>query len=158
MSELQNILFPTDFSEHAGYAFQLACALARDQGAQLLLLHVIPPPMTHAEVVARAGPDSYRDQLWRELDRMKPPETTLKSEILREEGHPAEEIVRTAKENKCGLIVMGTHGRTGLWRMLMGSVAEHVLRHSTCPVLTVRAPLPMMQTEESAPAGEPGKR
>jgi nucleotide-binding universal stress UspA family protein len=60
MAKIQIILHPTDFSEPAEYAFKLACSLARDHGAQLLTLHVIPPPLTHGEALARAAPDSYR--------------------------------------------------------------------------------------------------
>jgi nucleotide-binding universal stress UspA family protein len=142
MTKIDTILHPTDFSEPAEYAFQLACSLARDHNARLFVLHVIPPPQTHGEVLARASPDSYRDQLWRKLAHMKPSESTVKVEHLLEEGHPAEVIVQAAKENCSDLIVMGTHGRGGLRRLLMGSVAEEVLREASCPVLTVRSHIP----------------
>jgi nucleotide-binding universal stress UspA family protein len=147
--EIHTILHPTDFSAPAEHAFQVACSLARDHGARLLVLHVIPPPQTHGEVLARAAPDSYRDQLWRDLVRMKPPDPTLKVEHLIEEGHPAKVIVQAAKENCCDLLVMGTHGRSGLPRLLMGSVAEEVLREAACPVLTVRAPAPKATPTEA---------
>ena len=147
MAKIQTILHPTDFSEPAEYAFKLACSLARDHGAQLLTLHVIPPPLTHGEALARAAPDSYRHQLWRELQRIAPPDAVVKVDRLLEEGHPARVIVQTASEKGCDLIVMGTHGRTGLRRLLMGSVAEQVLRKAACSVLTVKTPL-----REGAPA------
>jgi nucleotide-binding universal stress UspA family protein len=147
--KLHTILHPTDLSEPAEYAFKLACSLARDHGAQLLVLHVIPPPLTHGEMLARAVPDSYRDQLWRELERIKPPDAAVQVERLLEEGHPAKEIVQAAKENGCDLIVMGTHGRAGLRRLLLGSVAEAVLRQAACPVLTVKLP-----HHQAAPSAE----
>ena len=141
MMNIRAVLHPTDFSEPTEYAFKLACSLARDHQARLLLLHVIAPPLTHGEALARAAPDSYRDQLRRELERVKPLDA-VKVERLLADGHPATEIVRTATENDCDLVVMGTHGRTGLRRLLMGSVAEEVLRKATCPVLIVKTPLP----------------
>jgi len=150
MTTINTILHPTDFSEPAAEAFKLACSLARDHRARLLLLHVIPPPLTHGEVLARAAPDSYRDQLWRELEHIKTLETTVEIETRLVEGHPHKEIVQTAKEEGCDMIVMGTHGRKGLSRLLMGSVAEHVLRHATCPVLTLRMPLSVNASQESA--------
>jgi nucleotide-binding universal stress UspA family protein len=107
--------------------------------------------------VARAAPDSYRDQLWRELERMKQRDITVGMEPMLEDGHPAKQIVQTAKDEGCSLILMGTHGRTGLSRLLMGSVAEHVLRHATCPVLTVKMPLSKQAPEESAPTREKAK-
>ena len=157
MTNIQTILHPTDFSETAEHAFKLACSVARDHQARLIVLHVIPPPLTHAEAVARAAPDSYRDQLWRELEQMKQRDITVGIEPMLEDGLPAKQIVQTAKDEGCSLIVMGTHGRTGLSRLLMGSVAEHVLRHATCPVLTVRMPLSKLAPEESAPTWEKAK-
>ena len=139
MTNIQTILHPTDFSEPAEHAFKLACSVARDHQARLIVLHVIPPPLTHAEAVARAAPDSYRDQLWRELEQMKQRDITVGIEPMLEDGLPAKQIVQTAKDEGCSLIVMGTHGRTGLSRLLMGSVAEHVVRKAPCPVLTVRS-------------------
>jgi len=140
MMKIDTILHPTDFSGPADGAFAFACLLARDHGASLLVLHVIPPPVTHGEVLARAAPDSYSDQMWRELEGVKPLDASVKAERLLREGDPAKEILQTANENHCGLIVMGTHGRTGLRRLLMGSVAEEVLRKAVCPVLTVKTP------------------
>ena len=152
--KIHTILHPTDFSEPAEYAFKLASSLALDHGAQLLLLHVIPPPLTHGEELARAAPDSYHDQMWRELEGIKPLDASLKIERLLREGPPAKEIVQTANENACDLIVMGMHGRTGLRRLLLGSVAEEVLRHATCPVLTVKTPFPKVASLGTEQAGE----
>jgi nucleotide-binding universal stress UspA family protein len=88
---------------------------------------------------------------------MKRRDITVGIETILEDGHPDKQIVQTAKDEGCSLIVMGTHGRTGLSRLLMGSVAEHVLRHATCPVLTVRMPLSKLAPEESAPTWEKAK-
>jgi nucleotide-binding universal stress UspA family protein len=138
MSWAHSILFPTDFSERAEAAFPLACAVARDQKARLLVLYVDPPPIAHGEVVARRQPD-YIDSLWEQLHRLKAPEGVTIDYHL-DEGPPAEEILRLAREEKCDLIVMPTHGRTGLARLLMGSIAEQVVRQAPCPVLTISKP------------------
>jgi nucleotide-binding universal stress UspA family protein len=142
MLPAHTIVFPTDFSEHAARVFPVACTLARDEGARLIVLHVMPPPLNHAEVVARRPPDGYRDELWRMLHRIQAPEANVRVEHRLEEGDAATEILRVAGDTGVGLIVMGTHGRTGLKRLLMGSVAEQVLRRAACPVLTVKAPPP----------------
>src|SRR5262249_44330497 len=99
MTKIQCILHPTDFSKPAEYAFRLACSLARDHDARLFVLHVMPPPSTHAEVLARAAPDSYHNQLWRELDHIQPLDATVKIERLLDEGQPAKAIVQAANEN-----------------------------------------------------------
>jgi nucleotide-binding universal stress UspA family protein len=120
----------------------VAYSLARDHGAQLILLHVYPPPIAHEEIVARRQPNGFHDQLWNALHNLKAPDASVRVEYQLAEGHPAAEILRAARETPCDLIVMGTHGRTGFRRMLMGSVAEEVLRRAPCPVLTVRGALP----------------
>jgi nucleotide-binding universal stress UspA family protein len=135
MSTLRVILFPTDFSERTEAAFPLACALARDQGARLVLLYVDPPPMFHGEVVSRRQTPDYEEQLLEALRRYEAPQG-VQPEYRLEEGPPAEGICRVAAELPADVIVMATHGGTGLRRLLMGSVAEQVLRQAPCPVLT----------------------
>jgi nucleotide-binding universal stress UspA family protein len=139
MVEFRCILCPTDFSGPAARAFPLACALARDHGADVLVLHVYPPPVAHGEVVARRQPNGFHDELWRQLQSFQAPGGAVCVRHRLEEGDAAGEIVRVAEEGGCDLIVMGTHGRTGLRRLVMGSVAEEVLREAPCPVLTVKA-------------------
>jgi nucleotide-binding universal stress UspA family protein len=143
MLRLRTILHPTDFSERSGYAFQLACALAWDHGARLVVSHVQLPPVVSRELVPMA-PEPFA--VWRaleeQLSKLRPPDPDVSVEHLLTEGDPAAEIVHLAQEIHCDLIVMGTQGRTGLDRLLMGSVAEAVLRKAPCPVLTVRGPLP----------------
>ncbi len=140
MPVLHTILFPTDFSERSQAVFPYACSLARDQGARLLVLHVDPPPLFHGEVVARRQEPDYEDRLWAELHRFQPPDPAVRVEYFLEEGKPALEILRVAGREKCDLVLMATHGRTALGRLLMGSVTEQVLRQAPCPVLTLSAP------------------
>lgn len=137
---IRNILYPTDFSERSESAFHFACSLARDNGARLIVLHVIPPPICHGELVARRPPDGYREQMADWLLRLQEPGSGVNIDHRLTEGEPYEEILRMAKEESCDLIIMGTHGRTGLSRLLMGSVAEQVVRRAFCPVLTVKIP------------------
>jgi nucleotide-binding universal stress UspA family protein len=123
MFSVRTILFPTDLSETADNAFSVACALARDYGANLIVLHVYPPPLNHGEVVARRQSNGFHQQMWNALHRYHPagPHTSMEHRL--EEGDAAAEILRLAREGHCDLIVMSTHGRTGLGRLLMGSVA-----------------------------------
>jgi nucleotide-binding universal stress UspA family protein len=140
MLSVQHILAPTDFSERSAYAFGLACSLARDHGARLTVLHVVPPPMAEAVGgVMTPEPDRHEEE-WARLRRLLPTDSGIPVEHLLAEGEAGEAIVRAARECNCDLIVMGTHGRTGLGRALLGSVAEKVLRQAPCPVVTVKAP------------------
>jgi nucleotide-binding universal stress UspA family protein len=143
--QFQSILHPTDFSERSQYAFNLACLLARDHDARLILLHVWSAPLVP---VAAAGPTPLRPEdfspepLEQQLRQLHLPEPSIRVEHRLEQGNAAVEIVRVAQESHCDLIVIGTHGRTGLERLLMGSVAEQVLRNAPCPVLAVKTPSP----------------
>lgn len=142
MLKIRTILHPTDFSEHSRWAFQFACSLARDLGARLIVLHVIPVPKFHGEVVARRQPNGEHDQMWNMLQQLKMPNCGVEIETQLADGEAPVEILRVANEAHCDLILMGTHGRTGLGRVLMGSVAEQVVRQASCPVLTVKTPFP----------------
>jgi len=147
MSSIRTILYPTDFSETAEQTYPFACSLARDLGASLIVLHVYPPPLDHSEAVARRDPDGYEEDLWRMLKRYEAPGVAGGVTHRLEEGDAVETILRVAREANCDLIVMGTHGRSGLSRMLLGSVAEKILRKASCPVLTLKKPF---STPESA--------
>lgn len=157
MLPIHTILHPTDFSEFAEGAFQLACSLARDLGARIIVLYVDPPPVCHGELVARRQPNGYHQELWQKLHQIQAPDSNVFVEHRLEEGEAGPEILRLATAENCGLIVMGTHGRTGLRRLLMGSVAEQVVRHAPCPVLTVKSPWPKTEavahTRAEATAG-----
>src|SRR5262245_6192303 len=120
MLPIKVILHPTDFSEQARCGFQLVCALARDYGARLVLCHVnAPPPAVYGEFgIAPPEPGEAVGPLRERLANIKPPAETIPVERWVVEGHPPTEIVRLAEEVKADLIVMGTHGRTGLGRLL----------------------------------------
>jgi nucleotide-binding universal stress UspA family protein len=137
MLAIRTILHPTDFSESAEAAFSVAGMLARAHKARLIVLHVHPTPISRGE-----GIDYPPDQaeMWRLLDRYYVPDPDIQVEGRLAEGSATDEILRIAEKEDCDLIVMGTQGRTGLARMLMGSVAEKVMRAAPCPVLTVRIP------------------
>jgi nucleotide-binding universal stress UspA family protein len=139
MLPIHTILHPTDFSERSTYALHLASALARDHGARLVLLHVFErPTMVHGEGVVPSE-DMLREKK-EELAQLAVPGIGAAPERRFVEGDPASEILDIAREIAADLIVMGTHGRTGFSRLLMGSVAEQVVRKAGCPVLTVKAP------------------
>jgi nucleotide-binding universal stress UspA family protein len=141
MLGVHTILHPTDFSEQSQHAFAVACALARDYGARLMILHAVATPSVY--YVEGAVPvDEYdlRSSAQAQLDRLQVPAANVRAERRLEEGDAAETILHVADEIQANLIVMGTHGRTGLGRILMGSVAEEVMRRAACPVLTVRTP------------------
>ncbi len=145
MLSLHTILHPTDFSERSEFAFRLACALARDHNAQLVVLHVASMPvLIYAEGAAPANAEEYQEKLMDKLLELRPPDADIQVSHRLEEGNPASEILRLADLTQADLIVMGTHGRRGLKRLLMGSVAEQVMRQASCPVLTVKTPFPAL--------------
>jgi nucleotide-binding universal stress UspA family protein len=141
MLPIHTILHPTDFSTRSKSAFDLACAVARDYDARLVVLHVKPPELMGGEVHALiTTPAEVDRELRAELDKLQPHEPSTKIERVLKQGDAPTEILRLAKEISSDIIVMGSHGRTGLSRLLMGSVAEAVSRKAYCPVLTVKHP------------------
>lgn len=148
MIDLKHILVPTDFSKHSQNALKYAAALADKFGAELHLLHVVqnlalmipdmvnvvPPILPSGEQMTSAVRVAL-DRVIREnqLERFK-----VHAEVR--EGTPFYEIIQLAKDKKVDLIVMGTHGHSGLAHVLMGSVTDKVVRKAPCPVLTVRHP------------------
>jgi nucleotide-binding universal stress UspA family protein len=145
MFAIRTILHPTDFSEQSEYAFRLTCALARDHGARVVLFHVAMPVVVAEGLLLQESPEEAKQKLWdafHRLEKSDPKVRELRIETKLAEGEPATEILRAAQEIQPDLIVMGTHGRRGFVRLLMGSVAEAVLRKAPCPVLTVKAPVP----------------
>jgi len=160
MPGIQSILHPTDFSENSLPAFETACALARDSHATLIVLHVMMPSVS--PLMAEPPPDPLQPAESQEsLARLpwpQPSDPQIRVEHRLAEGEPAEEILRLSDALPCDLIVMGTHGRTGLGRFLTGSVAEEVLRKAVCPVQVVKTPLratPALPTEATASPGDP---
>lgn len=136
MLGIRTILHPTDFSPLAKRALEVACSLAQDYKARLVLLHVHDPPAPIGELVP-TEPPNVRDYLLRELNALHAP-ADIAVERRLEIGSIVEGVLCVATETKSDLIVIGTHGRGGLGRMLLGSVAEAVLRQSPCMVLTVK--------------------
>jgi nucleotide-binding universal stress UspA family protein len=144
MYPLRRILVPTDFSAHSAYAFSIACDLARQKGAEVLLLHVAAPPgpeqVSFGEVCTQAEPDNYYRRLLQELRRMFPAGKDVPVQYLITEGEPVAEIDRVARERGCDLLVVGTYGHNVLQRLFMGSTAEALVRTAPCPVLTIKVP------------------
>jgi nucleotide-binding universal stress UspA family protein len=143
MIALQRILVPHDFSETSGAAVKYATALARNFGARLFVLHVGDQARLDLETEFPLGLEGAVEDAVRErLLKILPPaeQAELKPEFAVCAGVPATEIVRYAKDNDVDLIVMGTHGRGLVGHVVMGSVAEKVVRTAPCPVLTVRTP------------------
>ena len=141
MLKFKSILHPTDFSDSARAAFDLACSLARDHGAELVVLHTRPVQTVATEGGVVVNVDQPLSPLLEELREAHPaPEgVEVVHKVL--EGDDAGRILGEAESGQVDLIVMGTHGRTGLSRVLLGSVAEEVSRSATCPVLTVKSPI-----------------
>jgi nucleotide-binding universal stress UspA family protein len=139
MLKIRTILHPTDFSAPSLAAFQVACALARDYGARLVLLTIKPPEVVYGDgFVLAPDPEPVRRELFEKLKALGPADPSVHVQHVVMEGDPAAGIVEKARELACDVIVMGTHGRTGVGRLLLGSVAEAVLRKAPCPVLTIK--------------------
>lgn len=133
------ILCPIDFSTMGQTALEMATSLARDRGATLVILHVEEPPMAYGGGELYYGIDEpNREELKRMLSEVVPADPAVPFEHRLMIGSPATAIVELAQRENVNLIVMPTHGRTGLIRLLMGSVAEEVVRKAKCPVLTVK--------------------
>jgi universal stress protein A len=144
MLPIHTILHPTDFSECSTNALPLACALCRDYGAKLVILHVSRlPPVGQRDIDLRAGYQFSLQGAKDRLDHLELPDHSIHVERRCETGDYATGILRIANEISADLIVMGSHGRAGINRLLMGSVAEHIVRKAKCPVLTVTGPVRM---------------
>jgi nucleotide-binding universal stress UspA family protein len=139
----RKILFPTDYSHLSDAALEHATTLARETGATLLIAHVEEPPIAYGGGEMYYGiPDPDREEVERMLAAVKPTDPNVAVTYHLLSGDPATEIVRLAEQEHVDMIVMGTHGRTGIGRMLMGSVAESVVRRANCPVMTFKSGVP----------------
>lgn len=138
------ILCPTDFSENSAAALRVASDLARQNQAALIVLHVAdtlgPESLGYGEAETRLQPEGHVAELRQELHRLAPAEPGLEPHYLLREGDPAAVIEQVVREQHCDLVVLGTHGRTGLDRLLMGSTAERIIRRCPCPALVVKYP------------------
>jgi len=152
IAEKPVLLHPTDFSESSAEASKVARSLARDLGARLIIVHVAPFDVLLNDMVVPVDARLYRDALEEQRRRADGPDLKYPAESRLSRGDAGEEIIRTAREVGCSLIVMGSHGRTGLGRLLVGSVAEYVMPRADCPVLIVKSPrhLPSPAAERTA--------
>jgi universal stress protein A len=142
MISWNRILVPTDLSEASASAVREGVSLARTFGAHMMLLYVGDGPATESATDFPLGldaeiPDADRERLIQLLTPFD--QDQLHPELVVCAGAAAQEIVRCAQDREVDLIVMGTHGRSGVKHMLLGSVAEKVIRTAPCPVLVVRA-------------------
>lgn len=152
MISIKRILLPTDFSDSAQQARDYACLLAEELQAELHLLHVLSDPLQSAPSfgmglvspeLLRRSPEEDRKQEADALEKLREClsdewRTGKQVQFVTRWGNAYVETVRYAREHDVDLIVMGTHGRAGLRHVLLGSVAENIVRHAPCPVLTVR--------------------
>jgi nucleotide-binding universal stress UspA family protein len=145
--QIRSILLPTDFSDCASYALGYAASLARTFGSSIVCVHVIEPMVPTVGYSGMTEPlpiadiaDQLENSAERELPKLGGREefAGLEVEEVIAHGEAAAEIVRVAKDKNVDLIVISSHGRTGLGRILFGSTAEAVVRHASCPVLVVK--------------------
>lgn len=147
---IRKILFPTDFSHSGDAALHFATSLARDSGASLLIVHVEEPPVAYGGGEMYYGiPEPATEDLKRMLEQVKPTDPNVPYEHRLITGDPSTAVAKLAESEGVDLIIMGTHGRTGISRLLMGSVAEAVVRRAPCPVLTYKQPGGKVATEET---------
>ena len=140
------VLFCTDFSENSDYAFEFAFGIAKRDEGLLYILHVIPRNLQQEVLSSHISEDILRNiqkGLEQELDDnykehyTKKIEDAVRFEVVTRSGREDEEIIEFAKKEKVDIIVMGTHGKTGMEHAFFGSVAEKVLRHSPFPIFVI---------------------
>jgi len=146
--DIKSILFPTDFSEGSAQALQYAVDMSKRYGAKLYVIHVI---YDIAKATGWYVPHVSMDEMYKdiqegakkELERFGVEELSGVKNVERRviTGVPHEEIINFVSANKIDLVIMGTHGRKGIDKILFGSTAAQVVRHAPCPVLTVRLPV-----------------
>jgi nucleotide-binding universal stress UspA family protein len=146
--KLQKILVPVDFSESSRAALDYAAMFAARFGAEVTVLHVVEPVPLAVPFAVGPMPDPGSLTMSMEMENsakeglerfLAPPAPELNAQRKVTMGPPAEEILRIAEGDGVDLVVMGTHGRRGLARLLMGSVASEVVKRASCPVMTVRS-------------------
>jgi nucleotide-binding universal stress UspA family protein len=143
MRPIRKILVPTDFSPHAGEAFRQACRLAKATGAGVTVLHVARPPAVVVDG-GRLSTDPTGGEpkdLWVDLRRIKAedPGVVVEHEVIVADRPDASHVLEIVETMGCDLIVMGTHGLTGLKHRLFGGLTEEVVRRARCPVMVVKA-------------------
>jgi nucleotide-binding universal stress UspA family protein len=161
---VQRVLVPIDFSATADRALEYAIALTQQLQARLTLLHVLDlTPSAMGEMTAGVA-TTYLDDLETDAQQLlqasleRVQRAGLQGDCLLIPGTPAQAIMDVAGEQRIDLIIMGTHGRTGLAQVFLGSVAEHVVRQAPCPVLVMRKSMDVLDTSvasEDAPPAQP---
>ena len=140
--KIKTVLVPIDFSECSGKAVKYAVAFAKTFGAEIALVHVTDPYIPSSEMVTvdiAALKKEMIDAAEKELKTVCDETTTaVPSKAILRVGRPFHEVIEVANELKPDLIIVGTHGRTGLSHALLGSTAERIVRHANCPVLVLR--------------------
>src|SRR5689334_10503355 len=138
---LKTILHPNDFSTLSVQALHLAHALARDYKARLVLIYVRHPQETIEGEFGMPPPEKEpsSEEVLNQLEALVPDSSPVELVTTVVEGDTADAIVGAAREYQCDLIVMGTHGRHGLSRLLRGSITDKVVRHAPCPVIALRS-------------------
>jgi nucleotide-binding universal stress UspA family protein len=147
MERFRRILVPTDFSAHSRHALSYALDLARASDGEILLVHVVEPPIypamfEGAALVAPAYDEQMQDRIRKHLEQFAKEHLAgaPKVRTALRHGQPVQELCAAAKEENSDVIVLATHGHTGLTHLLLGSTAEQVVRLAPCAVLTVRPP------------------
>jgi nucleotide-binding universal stress UspA family protein len=139
---VKRILFPTDFSHTGDAALAFAASLAKESDGRLIIVHVQEAPLAYGGGEMYYGiPEPTTDELMNMLHDVKPTDPSVPVEYRLVTGDPADAVVRLAEDDGVDLIVLGSHGRTGLTRLLMGSVAEAIVRKAHCPVLVYKQPV-----------------
>jgi len=150
---IKRILLPTDFSEYNSAALDFASRLASESGAVLHILHVDDAIDLNAALGDAGFLYGTEEDHCREVkDRLAKVVPTVPGVVCEHHyvtGSPLTEILRFAERQEVDLIVMGSHGRTGLARLLMGSIAEGVMRRAKCPVLVVKPPIAPLEDVSS---------
>ena len=151
VEQMTHILVPVDFSEHSDTAVRHATMFAQRVNGSIELLHVVEDPFVSGAWSAEAFTPNIPELLDQVIANARVRLDALRSAVASEgvtltanvvTGRPAQAIVERARSGAFGLIVMGTHGRTGVSHLFLGSVAERVVRTAPCPVLTVRTTTP----------------
>ena len=136
--EAKKILVPVDFSHTGDIALEYAASLAKEKQGQLLIVHVQELARAYGGEMYYGIPEPSVEELMGMLHDVKPTDATVGVEYRLLSGDPAYEVVRLADTEKVDLIVVGSHGRAGISRVLMGSVAEAIVRQAHCPVLVCK--------------------
>ena len=142
MASQKTYLVPVDFSKTSGRALNYAIKLARETGAKLLLVHVITDSPAYIPINLRdriySGLEDRAERKLAKLMRDKKAEDLNQRTVIVQDGNPARFVSDQARKSRVSMIVMGSHGRTGVERFILGSVAEKTVRYAQCPVLIVK--------------------